>query len=137
MGRSAPALERGSGGIGKWLLAGIVLVVLALGVMWSKRQQPQPPGPPKPVPAAPQPSPRADPLQPQSLLQAGIPVSVKREFDGADGDANGYLTPDEVKGRFSFIERNFALVDSDRDGRISVDEFWQLRRKQRAVRPRQ
>jgi serine/threonine protein kinase len=151
--RPAPAPRQGSGGAGKWLLAAVVLIVLALGIAWTKRQQPQPPAPPKPLPAAAQPGPRAEPppeppaeprpeprpepFQQQILPQAEMPLSVKKEFDGADADANGYLTPDEVKGRFPFIERNFALVDTDRDGRISAEEFLQLRRKQQAVKRRQ
>jgi len=40
------------------------------------------------------------------------------------------LSRDEIQGRFTFIEREFGRVDADGDGRISPDEFWQLRRFQ-------
>ncbi len=59
-----------------------------------------------------------------------VPKPVMLEFIGADRDANGYLTPDEVRGRFPYIERNFAQVDSNGDGRISPAELAQLRQQQ-------
>ena len=52
------------------------------------------------------------------------------EFAGADRDGNGFLTPDEVRGRFPYIERNFSQVDTNGDGRISPVELAQLRKKQ-------
>lgn len=60
------------------------------------------------------------------------------EFRSADRDGNGYLTRDEVRGRFPLIEREFNRVDADRDGRISPQEFFRLRRwqaQQRAEKP--
>jgi serine/threonine protein kinase len=74
---------------------------------------------------------------PKPSLQGDIPAAVKLDFDRADNDANGYLTPDEVKGRFPFIERSFPRVDTNGDGRISVEEFFQLRKMQMNLRPRQ
>ena len=58
-----------------------------------------------------------------------IPFSVKKEFMAADRDADGYLSAWEVRGRFPAIERNLGEVDTDRDGRISLEEFAQFRRK--------
>jgi serine/threonine protein kinase len=55
--------------------------------------------------------------------------AMKKEFMGADRDADGYLSFAEVHGRFPAIERNFADVDGDRDGRISLEEFAQFRRR--------
>ena len=63
-----------------------------------------------------------------------ISPAVKKEFMAADRNGDGFLTPDDVRGRFPFIEKNFSRVDTDHDGRISLDEFWQLRQKQQAKR---
>ncbi len=60
---------------------------------------------------------------------------INDEFRAADVDGDGYLSRDEVRGRFPFIEQNFQNVDTDRDGRISPDELSQLRRKQRSMKP--
>lgn len=57
---------------------------------------------------------------------------AEQEFRGADANKDGYLSPDEVRGRFPFIDREFRRVDSDGDGRISRDEFVQFRRLQAA-----
>jgi serine/threonine protein kinase len=59
---------------------------------------------------------------------------LKRDFEAqfrsADANADGYLSPDEVRGRFPGIAREFARADSDNDGRISMREFLRLRRMQ-------
>ena len=55
---------------------------------------------------------------------------AEQEFRSADRNGDGYLSRDEIQGRFTFIEREFGRVDADGDGRISPDEFWQLRRIQ-------
>ncbi len=68
------------------------------------------------------PPPRAD---------SSIPQSVQLEFNSADRDGNGFLTPDEVRGRFPYIERNFSKVDTDGDGRISPAELAALRNLQK------
>lgn len=59
-----------------------------------------------------------------------VPLIVMREFVGADRDGNGFLTPDEVRGRFGYIEHNFPQVDTNGDGRISPAELAALRKKQ-------
>jgi serine/threonine protein kinase len=54
---------------------------------------------------------------------------AEQEFRSADSNGDGYLTPDEVRGRFPVIEREFRRVDADGDGRISPDElrqFWRM-----------
>ena len=79
-------------------------------------------------------SPGSEPRRPPGVdtQRAGaedIPFAVKKEFMAADRDNDGFLTAWEVKGRFPAIERNLAEVDADRDGRISLGEFAQFRRK--------
>ncbi len=64
-----------------------------------------------------------------------IPAMLKKEFMAADRDANGFLSRDEVRGRFPAVEANFAEADSNHDGRISLDELWQFRRKMFGGRP--
>jgi hypothetical protein len=59
-----------------------------------------------------------------------------QEFIGADRDGNGFLAPDEVRGRFPYIERNFAQVDRDGDGRISPAELAHLRTQQKLLKVR-
>jgi serine/threonine protein kinase len=101
--------------------------------------------PEKPVPAASEPKQEpkheAKPEPPASEPPAGpspappstaeaVPQVVMQEFAAADRDGNGFLTPDEVRGRFPYIERNFSQVDANGDGRISPLELAQLRKKQ-------
>ena len=45
-----------------------------------------------------------------------------REFYVLDRDRSGYLTRDEIKGD-AVLEQNFARIDTNRDGRISLEEF--------------
>ena len=81
----------------------------------------------EPAPAA------AVPVQPAGA-DAEISSSVRQEFVGADRDGNGYLSRDEVKRRFPFIERNFSRVDTDGDGQISAAEFAELRKQQKLLK---
>ncbi len=45
-----------------------------------------------------------------------------REFYVVDRDRSGYLTADEVKGD-ALLEQNFKRIDTNHDGRISLEEF--------------
>ncbi len=45
-----------------------------------------------------------------------------REFYVLDRDRSGFLTPDEVKGD-AVLEQNFDKIDTNHDGRISLEEF--------------
>lgn len=92
--------------------------------------------PPDPLPSrelAPEADPRERPSRPPLLPDRAperLPPALQGEFGGADHDRDGYLSRDEVQGRFPFIQREFGRVDLDGDGRISPAEFMALRRKQ-------
>ncbi len=93
-------------------------------------------------PATPGDSLASGPMEAQRNTETGssgdaqVPQSVKKQFATADRDGNGFLTPEEVAGRFPYIEKHFSMVDADHDGRISIDELWQLRQTQLAKRQR-
>ena len=58
-----------------------------------------------------------------------MPFALKKEFIAADRDGNGYLSPDEVRGRFPAVDKNFSAVDANHDGRISLGELWEYRKE--------
>ncbi len=66
-----------------------------------------------------------------------IPFALKKEFIAADRDGNGYLSPDEVRGRFPAVDKNFSAVDANHDGRISLGELWEYRKKMFTGKSRQ
>ncbi|MBM3373245.1 MAG: hypothetical protein FJY44_05160 [Betaproteobacteria bacterium] len=141
-----------------WTVFWLMAVIMAVG--WYLKRTPEPPPPAPVVaapsakrapvqvevvqaplapvlPGAPGPSadivlvkpaepPRSEPVP----AAPPVPERVAEEFRSADRNADGYLAPAEVEGRFPFIEKEFAQVDRDGDRRISLDEFAALRRQQ-------
>ncbi|HXF67276.1 MAG TPA: EF-hand domain-containing protein, partial [Burkholderiales bacterium] len=53
---------------------------------------------------------------------------AEADFRSADANGDGYLTPDEVRGRMPLAAREFHRIDADGDGRISPREFMRFRR---------
>jgi serine/threonine protein kinase len=158
MAMAGHTVSKGNGGL--LAAGGIAVLAITLGMSWAKR----PPGPEPQAAAAtvampeqrlptPFPPSAAAPVAvpfsagpgietspaPTHEADAGgdspVPPQVKQEFELADSNGDGFLAPEEVKGRFPFVERNFSLVDNNHDGRISLSEFYQLRRKQHVQRP--
>ena len=55
---------------------------------------------------------------------------AESEFNAADTNRDGYLSPEEARGRFPGIAKGFERVDADSDGRISLREYMRARRIQ-------
>jgi serine/threonine protein kinase len=55
--------------------------------------------------------------------------SFESDFRWADANKDGYLTLDELRGRLPSIAGNFARVDRDGDGKISMKEYFQMKRE--------
>ena len=53
---------------------------------------------------------------------------VEREFKAADANGDGFLSPEETRAKFPFLAREFARVDRDNDGRISLQELAHAKR---------
>ena len=89
------------------------MLALAAAVLWKRQHPPQAPG------AA---------LTAEQLQR--LRREAEAEFRSADRNGDGYLSPDEVRGRFPLIAREFQRLDTDHDGRISLPEFIEVRRMQ-------
>ena len=97
-----------------WLALAVLVAAAGIAVVWKK----QPVAPPAPAAAVP----------PEKFGK--FRREVEAEFRSADTNGDGYLSPDETRGRFPGISREFQQADSDGDGRISLREFAQVRRMQ-------
>ncbi len=124
-----------------WWWVGLVVVVLVLAALlvgaWSKRKASRQAGLPEVTKERPFPGAKLPPDRPTrersdrpgDSLEA-LRQQAQREFQDADRDGDGYLSREEVVGRFPLIAHEFERVDTDRDGRISAQEFYRLRRFQ-------
>jgi len=156
--RSAPQPPQKSGSGWRWVGIAAVLLIAVLAISaWNKQRSAQTVAPvasPTPEAKAPKSRPKpatseqpsADPREtararperertdrPGDKQRPALEEyrkKVGQEFRSADRNGDGYLSRDEIQGRFTVIEREFGRVDADGDGRISPDEFWQLRRFQ-------
>jgi len=156
--RSAPQPPQRSGSGWRWVGIAAILLVAVLAISaWNKQRSARTVAPgasPAPEAKAPKSRPKpaageqrsADPRETSRVRpereRADRPGDKQRpalqeyrkkaeqEFRSADRNGDGYLSRGEIQGRFTFIERDFGRVDADSDGRISPDEFWQLRRFQ-------
>jgi hypothetical protein len=144
-------------------IAAVLLVAILAVSAWNKQRSAQgvtpgaSPAPeakatkPRPKPAASE-QPSADPRDTsrarperertdrpgdkQRLALEEYRKKVNQEFRSADRNGDGYLSREEVQGRFTIVEREFGRVDADGDGRISQEEFWRMRRFQAEQRAR-
>jgi serine/threonine protein kinase len=141
--------KSGSGWRWVGIAAAVVVLVLAFSA-WNKQRPartalPEATRPaPEPKPAFKQPSTdpreavrdrperaRADrPGDRQAPAMEEFRRKVFQEFRSGDRDDDGYLSREEVRNRFPGMEREYARLDADGDGRISPEEFLRLRRLQ-------
>jgi serine/threonine protein kinase len=68
--------------------------------------------------------------QEQAPGQAQPQRETETEFKSADANHDGFLSPQEVRGRFPVVAREFNRIDTDGDGKISMPEFRRLREVQ-------
>jgi len=75
-------------------------------------------------------APRRGFLLPQDLAPANnhyLGERLRKSFHGADRDGNGELSQAEAAA-FPWLAKNFSNVDLDRNGRVTLEEFWAVRR---------
>ena len=98
-----------------FVLGGLAIAAVAAGLA---RRHAAPPPAPAPVAQAP----AAEDKFAQAKQEA------ERAFRWADANKDGYLTPDEVRGKLASLERDFTKVDRDGDGRVSFREYITAKR---------
>lgn len=83
---------------------------------------------PPSVPAvpAPPPAPYGEPPPLERYGGDGFDLKLQQDFRQMDANADGFLTPDEVRGRGP-IEHDFQRLDANGDGRLSLQEFMSLK----------
>lgn len=59
-------------------------------------------------------------------------AAMQERLKAADANADGFISLDEAKASLPRLYANFAAIDSDGDGRISVAEFEAARKLHRA-----
>jgi serine/threonine protein kinase len=98
----------------------------------SDRPGPRPDGPPAPASFRERPGRERDDRPPghPGDFQDRMRQGAEQDFRSADGNGDGYLSRDEAQERFPFVAREFHRIDRDGDGRISPQEFVDLRRAQ-------
>ena len=137
-------------------IAAILLIAVLAGSAWIKQRSAQsvaPAASPATEAKAPKPRPKPaageQPADPRETLRARperertdrrgdkqrpaleeYRKKAEQEFRSSDRNGDGYLSREEIQGRFTFIDREFQRVDTDGDGRISLEEFWRIRRFQ-------
>ncbi|HZM45505.1 MAG TPA: protein kinase [Burkholderiales bacterium] len=134
----------------RWVVIGLLLTVaVAWMASWKTARPPEKAASPRTSDGAVRPAQKAegpgaarDRPPRERIERPGIedadPEQVRlwalREFQAADTNGDGFLSPDEVR-RFPYIAKEFARVDADGDGRISTQEFVKLRRMQGPKKP--
>jgi len=115
----------------RWpLVVAIALLAVAAWGIW-KKQSSRPPAPVPAVPAAPAPAARPQALTPDSGTKDDFQrfrQAAAAEFRSADTNADGYLSPEEMRNKFPYMAKEFARVDSNGDGRVSLEELFQAKR---------
>jgi len=140
-----------SGSGWRWVGIAVAILVLVLGFSAWNKQRPARTALPEATRPAPEPKPAFKQLSPdpreaardrpdraradrpgdkQAPVQEEFRRKVFQEFRSGDRDDDGYLSREEIRSRFPGIEREYARVDADGDGRISPEEFLRLRRFQ-------
>jgi serine/threonine protein kinase len=142
--------KSGSGGW-RWVGIAVAILVLVLGFSAWNKQRPARTALPDATRPAPEPKPAFKQLSPVPREAArdrpereraerpgdkqapGLEEfrrKVFQEFRSGDRDDDGYLSREELRSRFPGLEREYARVDADGDGRISPEEFLRMRRFQ-------
>jgi serine/threonine protein kinase len=109
----------------RWVIVALagIAAAIAIGALLRKQR-------PAPVERVP-----VEATAPKAPVAAEEPAQklkrlVEAEFRAADANGDGFLSQDEVRGRFPGLAREFQRADADGDGRISPREFFKARRLQ-------